>query len=182
MQEPYNTYTFNQIYPDVNTFMTDFNTFSALKKITDTNAQLTWYLLTARYGSNPIANLTADLFKIKVFSIMFQYGPNWEKKLSMQEAIRALTVSELRTGSKTIFNKALNPDTAPSTSTTEEITYINEQNVQKTTKSALQAYNELKMLLEDDVSEEYISKFKRLFKNVVAPERPLLYMTNEEDD
>lgn len=182
MQTAYNTKTFNDIYPTVDTFITDFNTFSALKKITETNAQLTWYLLTARYGSNPITNLSEDLFKIKVFSIMFQYGPNWEKKLAMQESIRALTLDQLRTGNKTIFNKALNPDTAPSTDTTEEITYINEQNVQKNTKSALQAYNELKMLLEDDVSELYISKFKKLFKNVVAPERPLLYMTDEEDD
>lgn len=180
MNNVYETKKFNEIYENVEDFITDFNTFTALKKITETSARTTWYLLTARYGSSPISNQSVDLFKIKVFSLMYQYGPSWEKKLSIQETVRNLSVSDLQTGNKVIYNKALNPDTAPSTSTTNEISYINEQTVQKTTKSPLQAYNELKMLLEDDVTEFYISKFKKLFRNVVLDDNVLLY-ANEED-
>lgn len=181
MNNVYNNLTFSQVFPSVDLFQNDWESFIALKNIPEDKAQLTWYLLTAQYGSTPIANQTADLFKIKVFSTMYQYGPSWVKKLEIQETIRELSVDELRTGAKNIYNRALNPDTAPTTDTIDEITYINEQNVQKTIKSPLQAYNELKMILEDDVTKEYISRFKKFFRNVVMCDNALLYVTEEEE-
>lgn len=182
MNNVYNNLTFSQVFPTVEGFLADWASVGALNNIPEDKAQLTWYLLTARYSSTPIANQTPDLFKIKVFSTMFQYGPAWVKKLEIQENIRELDLSQLQLGNKTIYNRALNPDTAPSTDTLEEVTYINEQNVQKNIKSPLQAYNELKLILEEDVSEEYISKFKKYFRNVVMSDNALLYVSEEEDD
>lgn len=87
-----------------------------------------YYLLYARYGNSPIANGDINQFKYKMFAIIFQYGPTWETKLNIQEAIRNLDIEDIKNGSTAIYNRALNPENDPTTQTTTELTYINEQN------------------------------------------------------
>ena len=107
------------------------------------NVSTIFYLLYAKYGNNPIANRDVNQFKYKVFSIIFQYGPTWEKRLDIQTKLRELTADELATGSRAIYNTALNPSTAPSTSSLEELTYINQQNTTNYKKSKMDAYAQL---------------------------------------
>lgn len=52
-------------------------------------------MLYARYGNNPIANYDETQFKYKVFSVIFQYGPTWEKRLSVQETLRGMQIADL---------------------------------------------------------------------------------------
>ena len=54
-----------------------------------------YYLLYARYGNTPIANYDQTQWKYKMFSIIFQYGPTWEKRLSIQDTLRGLQISDL---------------------------------------------------------------------------------------
>lgn len=54
-----------------------------------------YYLLYARYGNTPIANYDQTQWKYKMFSIIFQYGPTWEKRLGIQTTLRGLQVSDL---------------------------------------------------------------------------------------
>lgn len=94
-----------------------------------------------------------------------------------------------------IHNHAYNPSTDPSTQSTTELNYINEQHVDKfgktntmsgsiantstqtnnlstsdaVTKGILDGYTELWELLVSDVTEEFINKFKYLFKTFVKP-------------
>ena len=107
------------------------------------NVSTIFYLLYARYGNNPIANRDVNQFKYKVFSIIFQYGPTWEKRLDIQEKLRKLSADELATGSKAIHNSAFNPSTAPSTQATDELNYINSQNTTNYKKSKMDAYAQL---------------------------------------
>ena len=51
------------------------------------NVSLLYYLLYAKYGNNPIANNDVTQFKYKIYSVMFQYGPTWEKKLDIQHKL-----------------------------------------------------------------------------------------------
>ena len=106
------------------------------------------------------------------------YGPAWAKRLSIQEELQKLSLeegSDIYLGSGAIYNHALNPGTAPSTQTLTELPQINEQNTTKYRKSKLEGIANLAALLETDVSEEFLGKFRRLFIRVVAPDRPLIY-------
>ena len=135
----------------------------------------------------------------------------------MQEDIRNLTLQEITTGTKTdwssegtqsqnntgtdttINNHAYNPSTAPSTQDTNELNYIDQQNVAKgsntstisgtdskttgqvITKSKMDAYAQLWDLVATDVTNDYINKFKKCFKQFVAPERRMIYVTEDEE-
>ena len=137
-----------------------------------------YYLLYARYGNNPIANYDETQFIWKLFTIVYQYGPTWAKRLDVQEKLRALTDDQLKEGSKAVFNHAYNPTEIPSGDA--ELSYINEQNRTKYTKSPLEGYAILEELLKTDVTTEFLNKFQKLFKQFVRPERTWIYVTDIE--
>lgn len=183
----YSTITFTDIWEDVNKFKTDLagSPFAgSISTSSPDNVSLVYYLLYARYGNNPIANEDINQWKYKIFSVIFQYGPTWEKKLDIQAKLRGITDAELLVGAKAIYNSALNPSTAPSTGSLDELTYINSQNTTNYKKSKMDAYSQLLALLEVDVTEDFLVKFRKCFKVFVAPERPLLYVeeVDEEED
>lgn len=176
----YNTVLFGEIYTSAAEFLADYN-LSPLKKMSENEATTLFYLLFARYGNNPIANMSVDAFKMKLFATMYQYGPTWAKRIDIQDKLRNLTDDELRTGNKTIMNSALNPETLPSTGALEELTYINQQNTSGNKKSYINAYADLWELLKVDVTEDVLNKFKHLFKTIVIPEHTLIYTTEEDE-
>lgn len=197
----YSTNIFTDIYPDVETFVNDYKnngipyqyTYSYINSqgqpatatvptLTDTNVQALFYLLYARYGNSPLANRDITQFKYKLFSVIFQYGPAWQKELEVQRKIMNLSEDDIRLGSKAIYNQALNPQTEPSTAALDELTYINQQNTTNYKKSPLEGYAILMELLKKDVTEEFINKFGRCFKKFVSNERPIIYVTEEEED
>lgn len=199
----YSTIKFTEVWDDVSKFKTDLarSPFAgsihygeAIPKKPDEppkpdeptnypdNVTLVYYLLYARYGNNPIANEDVTQWKYKIFSVIFQYGPTWEKKLDIQEKLRDIKDDDLLIGSKAIYNSAVNPSTAPSTNSLQELKYINGQNVTNYKKSQMDAYTQLLGLLEVDVTEDFLNKFKKCFKVFVAPERPLLYVSDEAED
>ena len=91
----YDTKLFTEIWEDATEFVYDYKHIGIPATISDTNATTLFYLLFARYGNSPIANYDEQQFKYKVFSIVFQYGPTWEKRLSVQETLRGLQLSDL---------------------------------------------------------------------------------------
>ena len=222
MEPMYDTNLFCEIWDSSEKFLADYNntgtefTNQVPTTISQENALMTYLLLFSRYGNNPIANYDVAQFKNKIFTLIWQYGPAWEKRLSMQEDIRNLTLQEIMTGTKTdwssegtqsqsstgtdttINNHAYNPSTAPNTQTTSELDYIDQQNVAKgnatsmmqgadnkttgqvVTKSKMDAYAQLWDLVATDVTNDYIGKFKKCFKQFVAPERRMIYVTEDE--
>lgn len=174
----FRTKKFSDIYDNKDAFLQDYENIGIPNIITTTNATTLYYLLYARYGNSTIANFDENQFKYKLFSLIWQYGPNWEKELSIQTNLRGLTEDEIREGSRAIYNKALNPATEP---TTEELDYISEQNTTKYKKSKIEGYGLLMELLRRDVTEEFLNKFKKLFLVIVEPYSPLWY-TEEENE
>ena len=185
----YSTPIFTDIWSSAESFKTDFEAspfrgaISATESATTKdNVSLLYYLLYARYGNNPIANMDEEQFKFKVYSVIFQYGPTWEKKLAVQEKLRALSEDDLLQSSKAIYNHAFNPSDAPGTGTLEELEFINDQNTTNYKRSKLDAYGLLWQLLNTDVTEAFLTRFKICFKKVVFPDRPVLYEEDEDDD
>ena len=223
MKPMYDTNLFCEIWDSSDKFLADYNntgtefTNQVPPVISQQNALMTYLLLFSRYGNNPIANYDVTQFKNKIFTIIWQYGPAWEKRLSMQEDIRNLTLQEITQGTKTdwasegtqsqnnsgtdttINNHAYNPSTAPTTQSTNELDYIDQQQVAKgsntstisgtdskttgqtVTKSKMDAYAQLWDLVATDVTNGYIAKFKNCFKQFVAPERRMIYVTEDEE-
>ena len=223
MKPMYDTNLFCEIWDSSDKFLADYNntgtefTNQVPTTISQENALMTYLLLFSRYGNNPIANYDVTQFKNKIFTIIWQYGPAWEKRLSMQEDIRNLTLQEITQGTKTdwssegtqsqnnsgtdttINNHAYNPSTAPTTQSTNELDYIDQQQVAKgsntstisgtdskttgqvVTKSKMDAYAQLWDLVATDVTNGYIAKFKNCFKQFVAPERRMIYVTEDEE-
>ena len=178
----YRTRKFTDIYDNVDDFLQDYSD-NGLPMLVDNKDMTTlFYLLYARYGNSSIASSDENQFKYKLFSLVFQYGPTWAKRLEIQDKIRNLTEDELRESAKALYNHSYNPSTLPSTDTVDELLTINEQNVTKHRRSKTDAYALLNDLLETDVTEEFISKFKKLFITIVEPELPLWYVSNEEDN
>ena len=176
----YDTKLFTDIYNNADTFVADYNSIS-LGGLTDpTLVTKLFYLLYAKFGNSPIANLDENQFKYKLFSTVFMYGPAWEKRLDIQNEIRNLSADDLLQGAKAIHNHALNPETDPSTSDITELTYINEQNTTNYTKSKMDAYGQLWSLISTDVTADFLDKFNDCFKKFVRPANPLIYVTDEE--
>ena len=142
---------------------------------------LIYYLLLSNYANSVIASDDENRFKYKVFSTIFQYGPTWAKELEIQKEVRSLTAEDLQEGVRNITNVAANPSTTPSTQDTEELPYVNNQNVSKTKRSKADGYALLLSLLKDDVTESFMKRFKPLFLNIVEPERPLWYATYDDN-
>ena len=188
MLPEYSTVLFTEIWDNEDDFLSDYKDsglYKDVSKITDDSAKTLFFLLYARYGNNPLANHDENQFKYKVFSIIFQYGPTWEKELAVQYNLRALDIDAIRQGSKAIYNQALNPQTEPGTGSLDELTYINQQNTTNYKKSPLEGYAILLDLLKKDVTNEFLNRFQKLFKVFVSAEKPLLYVTDveeEEDD
>lgn len=178
----YRTRKFTDIYDNVDSFLADYSDNGLPMLVDTTNMTTLFYLLYARYGNSNIASSDENQFKYKLFSLVFQYGPTWAKRLEIQDKVRNLTEDELRESAKALYNHSYNPSTLPSTDTVDELLTINEQNVTKHRRSKTDAYALLNDLLETDVTEEFISKFKKLFITIVEPELPLWYVSNEEDN
>lgn len=178
----YRTRKFTDIYDNVDAFLADYSDNGLPMLVDTTNMTTLFYLLYARYGNSNIASSDENQFKYKLFSLVFQYGPTWAKRLEIQDKVRNLTEDELRESAKSLYNHSYNPSTLPSTDTVDELLTINEQNVTKHRRSKTDAYALLNDLLETDVTEEFISKFKKLFITIVEPELPLWYVSNEEDN
>lgn len=171
---------FTDVYDSVEKFLADYNDVGLPTTISQGSAQTLYYLLYGRYGNDVIASSDINRFKYRLFGIIFQYGPTWEKRLEIQEKLRGLSEDEILTGSRQIYNNAQNPSTEPSTDTTDELQYINEQNVTKNRRGKLDAYAMLMELLRSDVTNEFLTKFKTLFLTVIEPEEPLYYVSEED--
>ena len=178
----YRQVKFTDVYPDVATFLSDYTSNGIKTTISQDSATTLYYLIYSRFGNSVIASSDTNRFKYDLFGTIFSYGPTWEKKLDIQEKLRNLTDDELFAGSTQIHNHAYNPGTAPSTGTLDELPAINEQNTSKYKKDKMSGYAMLVSLLDTDVTESFISKFKKLFITVVQPELPLWYATNIVDD
>lgn len=186
----YSTKTFSQVWPSASDFNDDWTAYLAAfapvngSPFIDADGEIVpqvFYLLYARYGNNPIANMDEQQWKYKIFSTVFAYGPTWERKLGVQATLRGLTEDQLLEGAKGIFNHSYNPSTAPTTDTMDELTTVNEQTVNKTKRARVDAYGALWEILRANPTEDFLRQFKPCFKVYVGYEWPAVYVEEEDE-
>ena len=91
----YDTKLMTEVWSDASGFLADYQNVGIPTTISNQNATTLYYLLYAKYGNTPIANYDENQWKYKVFSIIYQYGPTWEKRLDIQTTLRGLQISDL---------------------------------------------------------------------------------------
>lgn len=185
---PHNTTKiFTDVFEDVETFIEEWEDCGIYQEnlISDGGVNLIYYLLYSKFGNSAIANWDENQFKYKVWATMFQYGPTWEKRLEIQKKLRALTDDDIIKGTKSINAHAFNMGDDTVTANTDP-TKIDQKSSTYFEKSKIEGYALLNDLLETDVTEEFLGKFKPLFATFVHT-RPDIYVTDlvegdEEDD
>lgn len=180
----YRQVKFTDVFPKIDEFINEYRAAHIQQRVKNENISTLYYMLYARYGNSTIASSDTNQFKYKLWTIIFSYGPAWEKRIEIQDKLLSLTDEEIQKGNTTIYNHAFNPSTAPSTETLEEIQYINDQTAQKSKRGIMDAYAYLWDLIDTDVTTEFLNRFQPLFLKIVEPELPLWYTTklNEEDE
>ena len=182
---PFENLTFSQVWKDYDSFKADYDAliggFPQNAALKANSVKTTFYLLYAKYGNNPIASDDVGQFKMQIMSVMFAYGPTWERKQEVQNSIRTLTDADLLQGAKQIYNHALNPNSSPATGTLEELSYINDQNTANHKKAKIEAYSILWGALHAEATNEYITKFKKFFSAFVDKMATLFYIDNDDD-
>lgn len=171
MKQFFRTAKFGEIFKNENEFTTAFGSTAFAGVISSQSLSVLYALLDAKYGNSRIANSDEEQFKKKLFAVIWQYAPAWEKKLAVQKTLRELTETDIITGAKQINDHAFNPNTIINT-TTGEIDTVNEQTKSRYVKSKLDGYSLLLELLRNDVTEEFMGKFRRLFYIVIETEYP----------
>ena len=181
------TMSFSNIYDDYETFISDYNTFKDLTQINFKNTEFLkhiYLILMGEYASSSISNMSVDQFKIRFWTRVNQYGPQYERELEIQKDLINLTEKDLETSSSVIYNSAINPANTVEDPSSTLIKELNTQNTTFHKRSKLDAYAYLKSLLDKNLSSEFVSKFKGLFTYIyVGPELYYkTYLDMEEDD
>lgn len=167
--------SFQEVWDSADSFISDVSGSDIPLRIKNESLKTLYYLLYSQYGNDIVASSDINRFKYNVYSIIFQYGPTWEKKLEIQENLRKLTEADITTGYTSIYNQAQNPGTRPSTQSTEELTAIVAQSVNKNKRDKVSAYSNLWDMLRSDETKLFLDKFKKLFLTFIQPEAALGY-------
>lgn len=173
--------TFSEFYPSSEDFLTDYGTLFP-DNLKEGTPALIYNLLLAKYATREFNMFSPDQIKLRLFSLIWQYGPLWEKELDIQTDVRALTAEQITMGSKTIANHAINPSTAPSTGALTELDKIDEQNTMTHVKSPLEGYSILLTLLQEDVTERFLGRFATLFNRFAYDITDQYFYYNEEEE
>lgn len=149
--------------------------------ISDESCVVLYYLMASRYGGMCFAGTDESTNVIQIFTTVYMYGGAWERRVKLQEELRAMSLEDLLQGGGAIYNSGQNPDTAPLT-TAEDGIRISSQNRTIYRRSKLEAYGQLKALLEADVTVAFLDRFAFVFRRLGAPLRPVLYGTEEGEN
>ena len=170
--------SFADVWNSDEKFVTDYrNSGLNVEDIPDDSLYKLFYLLYARYGNSIIVNNDENQFKYRVYSTIYMYGPTWYRRVEVQTELRKMTLDDIKSGGKAIYNQAAADGTAPSTATLYELPAINGQNVTNYVKSDLEGYNLLLNLLKTDVTKEFIDRFENLFMKLASSPNARYYVT-----
>lgn len=176
----YITMTFSEIFPTTEDFIAAFTDYTSLatglkSNLTTDDLSVLYILLYQKYGNSCILSTDINQFTAQLVTITYTYYDAYLKQRETQSKLRALTDDQILQGSAAIHNHAFNPDTAPSTASLDELPFINEQNTTKYKKNKIEAYAEYFQLLNYDLTEAFLNRYKNLFLKIVIPQAPLWY-------
>ena len=89
----YRTRKFTDIFPNVGKFTDEYEHAGIPPTLSEDSSVTTlYYLLYARYGNSCIASSDENQFKYKMWTIIYSYGPAWEKRVEIQKNLTQITL------------------------------------------------------------------------------------------
>lgn len=175
------TRKFCEVFPNLETFQAEWKElpFSSQGDVEDAAVELTYYLLVGRYSNSTIASTDEYQFEMRLFSILWQNAPLWQREIELQREVRKLKMDDIVSGTKSIYNHSYNPSTEPSSDSESILNTINDQNVSIQKRDKLKAVMDYESILSANPTDYYLSKFKELFISIVEPQYEALYETEE---
>ena len=95
--------------------------------------------------------------------------------------VRNLTDDELSTGNITLGNTTLNTNETVA-DPTAMLSRLNDQHAQITKRGKIEQINSVLMLIENDITEPFLDKFKPIFAVCTTPSDMLVYGVDEDVD
>lgn len=126
-------------------------------------------LLASRYWADHMKSNNGDMFELRLFQIIWQHGPKWQRDMKLYDKVRNLTEDEMSIGSKSIHNHAQHPDTAPDNDSVKALPFIDSQNVTTYIKSPRDRNIDILELENSEITENFISRFSILFRDILYP-------------
>lgn len=171
----YDYRTYSEILPTVDDYLELWAVNRLPKVMTESEMTTIYFMLLARYANSPIASCDEGQFINQLFLTIFEYAPTWSKKLEIQNRLRELTAEEIKQGGKAVSNHAYNPSTAPIASSTEALPKIDQQNFTSYLKSEMEGMAVLAALLDQDITNDFLDKFGKLFNPWALPNNSAYY-------
>lgn len=175
------TRKFREIFKDAGEFFTEYTNYGLGGFLNDETVTTLYKLLWARRANDAIWSTDEDQFKAKLFSIIFEFGGVFEKKLEIVNRIQRMTDEELERGTVQVFNNAQNPSTTPLTQEFEQLKKINAQTAQIVKRSKLDYLMMQTAAMKNDFIEVFLKRFDKLF-NPFPAEDALLYTIEGGDE
>ena len=172
MDMPYPTFTY--FFSSADQFIEGYkeSAFGAgTNVLSDSTLTQLFYLLYARYGNSHTYYTDSTQFKYNVYSLVFMYGPTWEKRIELQSKLRALKDDELTEGTTATHTHADNPGTL----NLDSINYIDSENKTKYKKSKIEGIAMAEQLLTADVTRDFLNKFAKLFIRIIGLYEPIYF-------
>ena len=177
----YLTKTFAEVWGTAESFVNDVKAsgvFPVNDQLKDETLTQLYYMLYARYGNSHMKNSDENQFKYRVYTLIYAQGYTWEKRTEIQALLRNFDEDTLRQTSTYINNHSYNPSTPPTTDTTDPLPTIDAQDANHQMKGKMEAYGNLLLVLQNDITTSFLDTFKPLFLTFVQPQAPLWYMTD----
>lgn len=95
---------FTDVYDNAEDFLADYKDVGIPTSISDESATTLFFLLYGKYGNSTIAASDLTRFKYRLFSIIWQHGPTWEKKIDIQKTVRAWAENEITISETLVVN------------------------------------------------------------------------------
>jgi hypothetical protein len=168
----YRTQTFADRFPDYATFLEKYTTSGLTGRLEiegEYGLETIFNLLAIKYCDDHMKSSNPGIFELKVFKLIWEHGPKWQRDMKLYDQLRNLTNTELSIGSQAVHNHAEHPDAAPVTTSVEGIGFIDSQNVTTYVKSPKDRVVEILELENSTLTEEFLAKFSPLFTDILYP-------------
>lgn len=158
-------------------FASDIGTLFTEADLTD----MFWRFI-SRYDESHYNYKFDDKCKLKTFAIIHEQFPILVQRLKIQDRMIKLTDSEIFETGKIISKSAQNPDKLIDMGSTDLTEYADAVNINLGTQAKLPALREQYLSIVDNLWDDYLNLFSKLFKKFMIVPFDKLYITEYEGE
>lgn len=175
------TKTFYEQYPNADKFVEMWNASPFnIEAMSQQEIENLYYQLVSEYMMSHFAFIEPLQIDLQVAKTIYNYYPNLQKKLQLQQQIIQMTDQDLQDGNIAINSSMSNPDTDEISPSDASLPYTSQKSLQTRKYSKPDRYTRQYNLLVDGLYDVFIKRFKPLFITLIVGTNNMLSMNNDE--